>query len=204
MNVQELRNSLEQKKGQQKTLIALLDSVVIENNSLQRNRNRLEQAMECVKLVGLRTQQQLEFRISDLVSMALSLVYEEKSYEFITRFVQRRQKSECDILFSRGGQEIDEPMDSSGGGTVHIAAFALRVVSWVLQSPRTNNVLLLDEPFPGLDPLRMNLASNMLSEISKQLNLQIICCTHSTELAECADKVFNVTIKKGISNVSVQ
>jgi len=200
MTIQELRNRLEQRKGQKLTLNNLLESVTLENAKLVSKSHNLEKALECVKLVGLRTQQSLEFKISDLVSMALSSVYDDP-YEFMARFIQRRNKSECDLLFSRKGQEIDEPMDSSGGGTVHIAAFALRVVSWVLQNPRTNNVLLLDEPFPGLDPVRMNLASAMLSEISKKLSLQVIVVTHSTELAECADKVFNVTIKKGISDV---
>lgn len=203
MNIQELRNSLEQLKGKKQTITKLLEEATISNKKLTQKLHRLEEALEVVNIVGLQTQQSLEYKISDLVSMALASVY-DNPYEFIAKFIQRRNKSECDLLFARDGKEIDEPLDSSGGGVVDVASFALRVASWSLSTPKLNNVLLLDEPFKGLDSTRLVMASELLSQISKKLNLQIIAISHSPELIESADRVFNVTIKKGVSNVSVQ
>lgn len=46
-------------------------------------------------------------------------------------------------------------------------------------------------------------ACDMLQMISKRLNMQIVMVTHSDELIDAADKVFEVTIKRGVSHVTV-
>jgi chromosome segregation ATPase len=42
----------------------------------------------------------------------------------------------------------------------------------------------------------------MIKEISTKLGIQFIVVTHNETLASAADKVFNVSIKKGISHVN--
>ena len=92
-----------------------------------------EKALEVVKAVGLKTQQQLQFHISDITSLALDAVF-PNPYELVAEFVQRRNKTECDLFFSRDGNKVD-PLSASGGGAVDVAAFALRVASWSMQRP---------------------------------------------------------------------
>jgi len=41
----------------------------------------------------------------------------------------------------------------------------------------------------------------LLKELSEKLDLQFIIVTHLDELTECADKTFNVKIRKGISKI---
>jgi len=84
-----------------------------------------------------------------------------------------------------------------------VAAFALRVASWSMQSPRSNNVLILDEPFRYLSVNLLSKASDMLKQISKELDLQIIMVTHSPELVEAADAVFEVSLKNKVSSVQL-
>ncbi|MCK5016199.1 MAG: hypothetical protein KAS32_03925 [Candidatus Peribacteraceae bacterium] len=150
--------------------------------------------------MGLETQRQLQFHISDITSLALEAVF-PYPYELVAEFIQRRNKTECDLLFERDGQRID-PVSASGVGAIDIASFALRIASWSMQTPRRRNVIILDEPFRFLSVNYQEKASMMLKELSDKLRLQFILNTHETTLAEYADKVFTVKLKKGVSYVT--
>jgi DNA repair exonuclease SbcCD ATPase subunit len=125
-----------------------------------------------------------------VVSASLEAVFDDP-YEMVVRFVQRRNKTECDLKFKRGQYEID-PLFASGGGAVDVAAFALRVASWSMQTPRSRPVLILDEPFRYLSPNLLPRASEMVKRISEELGIQIIMISHSDELIDSADKAFAV------------
>ena len=199
MTIQQLRHKIEQLKGQrdntQKNLLA--NQAVLESNIESLHLH--EQAREVVRSVGLSTQNQLSFHLSDIVSMALDSVFDDP-YTFQADFVNRRQKTECDLFFKRGENRID-PLTASGVGAVDVATFALRIASWSMASPRTRNVIILDEPFRFLSENYQEKASLMLHEISQRLGIQCIVITHEMVLTTAADKIFNVSIKKGISNV---
>lgn len=199
MTIKELRNRLEQQKGQQfqvqKSLTTLEDELKTSKRSLIRH----EKAREIVRKIGLDTQQQLQFHISDITSLALEAVFDDP-YELKVEFVQRRNKTECDLKFVRGDLEID-PIEASGVGAIDVAAFALRITSWSMMQPRTRNTIILDEPFRFLSTNYQERASAMIKEISEKLGLQFIIVTHEEELLASADKVFEVSIKKGRSKV---
>lgn len=158
-----------------------------------------EQAREIVREVGMKTQQQLQYHISDITSLALEAVFEEP-YELKVEFVQRRNKTECDLFFERTGERID-PLTASGGGAVDVAAFALRIATWSMTHPRTRNTIILDEPLRFLSTDNQEKASQMIKEISQRLGIQFIIVTHNPTLTAYADKVFEVKIKKGKSQV---
>lgn len=199
MTVQQLRNKLEQQKGQkiqvEKSLSALQDELKEAKVSLVRH----EKAREIVRKVGLETQQQLQYHISDITSLALDAVF-DNPYELKVEFVQRRNKTECDLIFVRDGMEID-PIEASGVGAIDVASFALRIASWSMMQPRTRNTIILDEPFKFLSTNFQEGASNMIKELSEKLNLQFIIVTHEEELLSSADKIFKVSIKKGRSKI---
>jgi predicted ABC-type transport system involved in lysophospholipase L1 biosynthesis ATPase subunit len=161
---------------------------------------RHERAGEVMKMVALKTQQQLQYHISDITTMALDAVFPDP-YELVAEFVQRRNKTECDLLFEREGERVD-PLSASGGGAVDVASFALRVASWSMERPRLRNTLILDEPFRYLSAGLLPKASEMLSRISREMGIQVIMVTHSEELMEGADRVFTVSQRKGISKVN--
>jgi len=196
-NIQNLRNALEQMKGKRDQIQHGIDNAEQFIKEKKKDLRRHEQAREIIREVGLKTQQQLQFHVSDITSLALEAVF-DNPYKLITEFIQRRNKTECDLYFERDGNRID-PLSASGGGTVDVASFALRVASWSMQRPRSRNVLILDEPFRYLSSDLLPKASEMLNQISKKLKLQIIMVTHAEELIENADRVFEVKIKKGKS-----
>lgn len=196
----EHRNELEQKRGE---LNILEDQMRSSRHSLRGKRRRLkwhEQAREIVRLVGLQTQKQLQYHISDISSLALEAIFGEDAYKLKVDFVQRRNKMECDLLFVRDENEID-PLTATGGGAVDVAAFALRVASWSMQYPHTRPTIILDEPFKNLDKVRQVRASQMIKQLADQLGLQFIIVTHEKVLIEYADKAFQVIMKDNISEV---
>lgn len=199
MTSNQLRNRVEQLKGKKQQIESNIDSLHQSVKEGKRNLHRHEKAREIIRLVGITTQRKLQYHISDITSLALEAVYDDP-YQLIAEFVQRRNKTECDLNFVRNDEKVD-PMDASGGGAVNVASFALRVASWSMQRPRSNNVILLDEPFNNLDKERMPRAGEMIKQLSEKLGIQFLIVTHSDELAESADKTFRVSINKGVSKV---
>lgn len=180
-----------------------IENTIIELNNdlfhLKMNALQNEKALEVVKAVGLKTQQQLQFHISDITSLALEAVFPDP-YKLTVEFIERRNKTECDLYFERDGEKID-PISASGGGAVDIAAFALRIASWSMEYPRSNNVIILDEPMRFLSIDMQEKASLMLKELSDKLNIQFIIITHENSLTVHADKVFHTYIRKGVTYI---
>ena len=198
--IQNLRNRIEREKGQkiqiEKSIQDLKDKLLDSKRSLVRH----EQAREIVREVGLATQQQLQVHISDIVSLAMESVFDDP-YELLVEFVQRRNKTECDLLFSRDGHKMD-PLDSSGYGAVDVASLALRIAAWSMQMPKKRNVIILDEPLRFLSEDKQDRASLMIKELSDRLGIQFIIITHNATLAGYADKTFKVRIRNGKSIVT--
>jgi len=204
VKVQEMRRKLEQAKGQK---LQVESEINRNSKALKEQKTNLlqyEKAREIIKEVGLKTQEQLQFHISDITSLALESVFPEP-YKLELEFIQRRNKTECDIYFSRYGQKVD-PLSASGGGAVDIASFALRIASWSLQSSDFNNTIILDEPMRFVSEDYQDKAANMIKEVSRKLGIQFIIITHNPTLAAYADKTFEIRIQKkgeskGISRV---
>jgi DNA repair exonuclease SbcCD ATPase subunit len=200
--IAELRTILERRKGQQLQLVKTLMQTKLELKQNQRSLRHHEQARELIRIAGEETQKSLSYHISEITSLALEAVFDDP-YTLEVDFVNRRNRTECDLYFSRDGNRVD-PMDASGGGAVDVASFALRIASWSMMHPRLRNTIILDEPMKNLSKDMQDKASLMLKEVSNKLGIQFICVTHEEQLASYADRTFLITKnKKGISKVTV-
>lgn len=161
--------------------------------------SRLAQAL--TQSVAKTTQDQLTFHIKDLVETALDSVFPDK-YKFGAEFVAKRGRSEARLYLEKDGIERD-PMNANGGGIVDIIAVALRMACWCLS--RSENVLLLDEPFRFLSAEYRPVMAELLATMSRRLGLQIIMVTHDPDMMAVADKVFEVSQdKSGVSSIKVR
>ena len=146
------------------------------------------------------TQEKVKEYIETLTTMAIRAVF-DSDFEFLVEFKISRNKSECYFSVKEDGFEY-VPKDDDGGGLIDIISFALRVVLYSLEKPRSRRVIILDEPFKWTGKL-MGRAGEMIKEISEKLGIQIIMVTHEPELSEIADRSFLVEKIDGISRVSV-
>lgn len=203
MNLKEIRYRLEQKKGERAQLRQTISRLEEQVDNGQRSLVTHEKARKILQEVALKTQQQLSYNISSIVTLSLETVF-DVPYTLELDFVERRSKTECDIYFVRDGVRID-PF-SGGGGAIDIAAFALRIALWSMQTPRTRATLILDEPFKHLKGEEANRkALEMVSKLSKKLGIQIIMVSDervSREVTEeFTDSLFETSINKGVTYV---
>lgn len=198
--IQTIRRTLEQRKGARdkvkKDLKESRKEQIRQNLRLQQTEN----ALEISKQVGLKTQQELEYHISNLVSAAISSVFPDNPYKFRALFIERRGKTECDLMLERDGELIDA-LSSAGGGVVDITALALRIAALSMKSGRIHPVLLLDEPFKHLSIDLQDRAEEMLHELASKVGVQVISNSHATTAIENTDRAFQVNIKNGISSI---
>jgi DNA repair exonuclease SbcCD ATPase subunit len=190
--IAELRSAFDRKQGQLDQLKQQLKDEKSNLKEAERDVQFSEKARAIIQKVAKETQQSLEYHVGELVSLALSGIFPDP-YKFVVEFMERRNKTECDLSFERDGERV-HPFDASGGGAVDVASFALRSSIWSLGGSR--NVLGLDEPFRFLSRELQPRACEMLREISHRLGLQIIMVTHSPDLIEGADRVFKTSLKK--------
>jgi DNA repair exonuclease SbcCD ATPase subunit len=215
MNLQEIRNKLERKRGQADQIKLDLDKAISNCENIKKEISYSEKSQAIIQAVAKATQEELEYRITEPVSLALAAVYNDP-YKMVARFeITGRGNTECHLGFERNGNII-KPLEASGGGPIDIASFALRIGSWSLAQPRSRPILICDEPFkwidkkkiPGTELTTMHLAGQFLREVSKPppegLGLQIIMISHITELISSADRIFETSIKNQITSVEVR
>ena len=155
-----------------------------------------EKARLIVQVVSADIQKDLEYQISNMVTLALSSVFEDPM-EFKTKFVERRNQTELDFYFVKEGNEYD-PMDD-GGGAKDIASIALRMAIWSIH--KTRALMILDEPSRNVSHDMQGKVSEMIKMLSTELGIQMVIISHIPEIVECADKVFNVVKTDGVSIV---
>lgn len=194
--INKLKNRLEQKKGQLNQLKQEYQESKKKIQILKKEMEYTQHAQVIIQKVAQETQDELRFKISDIVSLALASVF-DRPYKFVVEFPVRRGRTECDFFFERDGMRY-EPLEASGGGVVDVACFALRIALWSIGQPRTRPVFILDEPFKNInDPKREvhEKVAEMIRMLSKMMNLQIIIVTMIPEIEDIADKTFIVKNK---------
>jgi DNA repair exonuclease SbcCD ATPase subunit len=196
-NIQTYKTKISKCQGKLESLQSRQNKIVSDLDNLIIRQKALEEAQVFIQEIARQTQSQLKFVISDLVNLAIETCFPEE-YTFTIDFKIERGKTSAKLLFIKNDVEVD-PMDAAGGGVVDIVAFALRLSAWSLG--HTDNVIILDEPFRFLSKDLQPRAGEMMNKLCKSLGLQIICVTHSQEIIENSDRIFEVTINNGISKI---
>jgi DNA repair exonuclease SbcCD ATPase subunit len=176
--------------------------------TLQQKRSHLESGMErknhlvkarwVIAEVSKNTQEAFRKHMEELSTMVVNSIFEDRDFKFKLNFEQKRNKVECELLIQEG-DSVYRPRDELGGGIVDVLSFALRIVLWSMENPRSRNIIILDEPFRFVSKALMSKVGKVLQEISHKLNIQIILVTHEQEIAESADKSWSVSHNDGKS-----
>jgi DNA repair exonuclease SbcCD ATPase subunit len=145
-----------------------------------------EEAQQVIQAVAEHVQEAAHDRIAAVVSRCLAAVFDEP-YEFRINFERTRGRTEARLVFVRGGEAVS-PLDSSGGGVVDVAAFALRTSCLMLSRPPARRVMVLDEPFRFVSAGYRARVAAMLEGLATDLSIQFIMVTHIDEL-RCGEVV---------------
>jgi len=140
------------------------------------------EAQRAVQRVAASCQDAAHAKIARVVTKCLRAVFGQDAYEFKIAFDRKRGKTEARLLFVRDGKEMD-PLSSSGGGVVEVAAFALRLARLVLSRPRRRFFLCLDEPFRCVSAEYRERVNELVQSLSRELGVQFLLVTHIDEFA---------------------
>src|SRR3972149_10559766 len=198
INIEQVKAKFIAYKTELRLTLNSLESKEQELAILKKYNEDLQKARAIIGEVGKNTQTYLKEYIESMCSMALQTVFEEE-IKFIIDFDIKRNRPEAKINLQINNLLID-PKDSCGGGVLDVASFALRVVLWSIENPKSSNVIILDECFKFLHG-KMENASQLLKKLSKDLNIQFIIVSQLDELTQYADKAFIVTHNGKFSEV---
>ena len=161
-------------------------------HSLKQQEVNVRKARAILVEVGKSTQEHLSNKIEDVLTKALRTIF-DRPFDFVVRFVEKRNKSECELLIREGDSEFI-PKDDMGVGVIDVTGFLLRIVLWSMRKNKTRRLFIYDEPLKaiGHDEL-MYRTGELIKELAKKLGIQVIIVTHEEELIQLADKAYLVT-----------
>jgi len=148
---------------------------------LRQDEKNVVEAQKILQGVAQGVQKIAHERIAGVVTRCLKAVFGPDAYEFKVDFVSKRGKTEAELRFVRDGHVLS-PRDAAGGGTVDIAALALRLCRLVWTLPAKRRILFLDEPFRSINGAKYRrCVPELLSTLAKEMDLQIIFTTNERE-----------------------
>lgn len=158
---------------------------------LYSRKKSLDEALNFVIEVDIKTRENLEFAVSKIASEALLSIFEDEAYQLETDFVSRRGQTECDIVFKKGGRSFADPEFESGGGAVNVASYALRIS--IMTIGEVMPVLIADQPFRDLSAKYHSDFIEFFKKVSEEMGMQMIMISHLPEQIQSASKTFKVS-----------
>lgn len=179
-DLKRLRRQLDDLLGKRKFV---KDTVIAEQERLKSQEEDYEhglQAQQHLQEIAQQVQDYSHSQIAQIVSKCLSAVF-EIPYEFRIEFEKKRGKTEARFVYYQNGYRLSPLLTS--GGVRNVTSFALRVASLVLSNPPMRRLLVLDEPFTGVDVCNRPKIKALLEMLAEEMGMQIIMITHDEELA---------------------
>ena len=203
MTVQDFRRSYEKRETEKEMVMSSITTMGSEIERLNKDKEIAVKAKWVLQEVAKNTQQILSERIESLVTMAMQAVY-ERPFIFHVTFDTSGNKSECVLAIEENGEIYENVSEDMGIGLLDVVSFALRVVLWSMEKPRSRNTIILDEPFKfvGHGEL-LDRTGVMIKTIQERLGIQFIIVTHERGLEGIADKVWEVKLAEGKSMVAL-
>lgn len=186
---QVIKDKFNQKKTEKKLNEIALSAEKVKLANLKQYETNAIQARAILQRIAKNTQQNIEDKFSELVTLAVQSVF-QNDYEFRIRFIEKRGKTECECFIVTNGVDECEIISESGGGLADIVSFGTRIAFWSLNK-KTRPIFFLDEPIKFLhsSDYQENF-SELLQVLSTKLGIQFIIVSDQQNIH--ADKKFTV------------
>lgn len=179
MQIETLRRELNKKIITHKHLWQKIQDEEKALTRLEEKIKHIQEAQQHLQGLAKAVQQQAHKQIARIVSKCLGTVFDDR-YKLEIEFVQLRGKTEAKLLYRKNGYEVDPLLTS--GGVLDVSALALRLANLVLSDPPLRKLLILDEPFVGVDVNNLPKVCAVIEALSMELGVQFLIVTHSEQL----------------------
>lgn len=132
-----------------------------------------------------------EEALAALGSQGLNAVFIDDEYELLLESTIRRGVANLDIVLVKNGERV-RLKGGTGGSVVQVLSYLLRHLMTTSQQPEWRRLEVLDEPFSMLAVEQRPALCELIKEITKRLDFQLVFSSHEGELAEAADVVYEV------------
>jgi hypothetical protein len=162
-------------------------------SALKKELNECVICKELIVQLGMKAQTDLKNYLEDIVTTALQGVFGDE-YKFIVEFTyNKRDQVETNFFIEKNGNRIIPKDDLTSGGSIDVISFALKVACLFLEEENVDLILLQDEPFKNVTPNFFPAVSQMVIDICRYFELQIIMILPETSgFLESADNLINM------------
>ena len=197
--MQELKDKFTRLSERRRAMAEELDVASAQLKALEAGMDDFARAQVFFAELAEQTQRQFREQVERLSTAAVHSVF-DRPYQVKLSSERKRGRMETEILVVENGEEF-QPRAEMGGSMVDLLSFAMRIILWSMQAPRSRNTFILDEPFKflGNETGYLEKAGKLMKELSRRMGLQFIIITHEDDLKVIADKAFSV---KKIAKVS--
>jgi DNA repair exonuclease SbcCD ATPase subunit len=179
MDLEQVRRNLERKKALRAALLERLRERRLRLDDAIQRAEDAETARKALQEIAEEVQNFSHRRIGEIVSRCLSAVF-EKDIELRIEFEQKRGKTEAEFVYYEAGQRINPRVSS--GAMLQVSALALRLAAIMLSHPGKRRLLVLDEPFVGMDAEKLPRIASLIETLSEELGMQFLIATHLDQL----------------------
>ena len=188
--------------------IALVEDQFVEIDGklcdAQTNAEDYAEALDVLQAYASLQEKGVQERVCSIVTDGLRAVFDREDISFLVNFEISRGQMTVEPRFRMkiGQHEVETAArDAKGGGVLDVASFLLRCVMLVLLRPKLKRVLVCDEVFKHLSREHLPRAASLVKEMSERLGIQMLMVTHKDEFIDAADKVFDVGMKDGVTEI---
>lgn len=196
MDINQIKAAVDRLSAKRDLMQEQLMKSTAEKEELEKRTAHILEAQKVIQDTAMETQQLIRVHLEDIVNKVLQTSFPE--YSFKMNYEVKYKKAVCELQFFKEEHETDL-LDGDSGGALNVACAALRLAVWTISS--SDNCLVLDEAFANLSQDKQPLIGQVLSELSHELHLQIILISHSPSIDAWADKIYTVTMEKGVSKI---
>jgi len=158
----------------------------------------LTAARELYQRVSTLLRIKLSERFAELATSALRYIFQRDDLEFLVELDVKGNLPVASFFVSVGGHKVN-PKEALGGSIYEVIGICLRLVC--LEVFGLPGPLILDEPLRSVDESNLRSALEFILRYCKETGRQLIVVTHNDQIAQAADKLFEVTQTDGVSEV---
>jgi DNA repair exonuclease SbcCD ATPase subunit len=183
---------LMRKKAENELLNKQIKTQQIRLQQLTDNLSTIKEALKFLEVLANSRRSNMKSQIEKVVSEALTLIYgNEYSIELVYDTKNNRSNMEIELVRNSPVGIVRRKMEGFGGGVSDTISVPLRLLV-LLASRKTDKVCILDECYKHVSPDLIDRVAEFINQVSHNLGLQIIMCSHHEIMKDVADVAWKI------------